>query len=1133
MSIRYFLPCLLVLLSGCMALAQNHLPVSVSDATSGAPLAFAHCYLQENKTGTTTDLAGKALLQFSKGGPIRDQLTLSYVGYRDTIIQVQPSDQELRIGLQPKPVLLEAAEIKGQAENLSAEEIVRNAIKSIRKNYSRDAVQLHTFYRESFSEGGQLATVDEAMADIYYTPYPRRWFTRRSFRHYYDGAYEGRADNRFANHFVLLSNPVYFKYYNTVKDQCKMLGVRLSDNSSTEDLHPHVQGGPLALLSQDKVKYRSDFLDPTMRDKYAYAKSSAVMFNGHPCYAITFKPLPGEDPIFQGWHQRMKDPIFSGIIYVDIESFAVVAIRCQLSPLARFDNYKRHRAWQVFPDRSTLAVDYQKQNGRWFLKNIKTEQHISRAEFLSPGQPVFQRLSHNYRLTRQIWVQGIEPDASPFDEADDQLLHDPRDARLATFPFEYKDSLWQAFEQTARYPELSAGDVQSLERKGPLHQQWSRWFVKEEMLPPAANAQADTLLLPDGRLIADPYRWMERQDSQTQAHINTENCYFFNEYIPWKRQQFSAFRKMLMTLGRCDTNSTPPRHPYVYRDNRGLFLTDSTGSEPRMLLSFTTDLPDGKSLRSYQPSPEYGSLAFTLSNGDAYANSARIKMLASNQVDSLSDQLYEMEWLSENTLVYTVVNESKRAYACYAYQPQHGDRRLLFEATDPEFELELYEVQGTLLLSCLNSNGNELFRIKEGTEGVELLRLHGTNWYSTDFYFDEDLYYLAARDTAFQSCILKTDGHSDQILWTAPPTVALDEVRATADYLLVKAIDRAIVKLYLFSKNGVLQDSLSLPELHGSVQLDKVTDYASNTCRYYFESPNQPFTQYTINLATRQLTEQPIDCLRNPPEAAYETTLYKVPAEDGERLPLRLSYRSDFKNLKTTKGVLLSVYGAYGGFSEANFDEYERLLMDEGYVVAQASVRGSRAKGWQWYRAGRGANKPVGISDYLACAAYVRYELHLPRTFAYGQSAGGLIAAAALNEHPQLFDAAILDYPFLDALGISLDSLLPLTSLEYPEWGYPDRPAELQALQAYSPYQNIKAQAYPPILMLGGLYDLQTPYWQIMKAAARYRALQTNDAPILLHLGKNYHPGDIPYRTRIREMTYQYLFLEHVLSHEQ
>jgi hypothetical protein len=147
MSIRYFLPCLLVLLSGCMALAQNHLPVSVSDATSGAPLAFAHCYLQENKTGTTTDLAGKALLQFSKGGPIRDQLTLSYVGYRDTIIQVQPSDQELRIGLQPKPVLLEAAEIKGQAENLSAEEIVRNAIKSIRKNYSRDAVQLHTFYR--------------------------------------------------------------------------------------------------------------------------------------------------------------------------------------------------------------------------------------------------------------------------------------------------------------------------------------------------------------------------------------------------------------------------------------------------------------------------------------------------------------------------------------------------------------------------------------------------------------------------------------------------------------------------------------------------------------------------------------------------------------------------------------------------------------------------------------------------------------------------------------------------------------------------------------------------------------------------------------------------------------------------
>ena len=729
-----------------------------------------------------------------------------------------------------------------------------------------------------------------------------------------------------------------------------MLGVRLSDNNSTEDLHPHVQGGPLALLSQDKVKYRSDFLDPAMRDKYAYAKSSAVMFNGHPCYAITFKPLPGEDPIFQGWHQRMKDPIFSGIIYVDIESFAVVAIRCQLSPLAQFGNYKRLHIWQVFPDRNTLSVDYQQQNGRWFLKNIKTEQHISRAEFLSPGQPVFQRLSHNYRLTRQLWVQGIEPDASPFDEADELLMHDQRNARLATFPFEYEDSLWQAFEQTARYPKLSAGEVQSLERKGPLHQQWGRWFEKEEMPPPAASLQADTLLLPNGGLVADPYRWMEKRDSQTQAHINAENRYFFNEYIPWKREQFSAFRRIYKALKVCDTTSTKPKYPHFYKkENQGLFLTDSSGSNPWMLLSFTTDLPDGKRLRSYRPSPEYGSLAFTLSNGDAYASAGRVKILASNRVDSLSDQLYEIEWLSENALIYTVLDESKRAYACYVYQPQNGSKTLLFEATDPEFELELYEVQGTLLLSCISSEGNTLFWLEEHGGRVERKQLHGTDWYSTDFYFDKDAYYLAARDTAFQSCLLQTNGDEEQVLWTAPTTTALDEVRATADYLLVKAIDRGSVKLYLFSKDGALLDSLSLPETHGSVQLGEVTDYASNTCRYYFESPNHPFTQYTINLATRQLTEQPIDCLRNPTEASYETTLYEVPTEDGKWVPLRLSYRSDYKNLKATKGVLLSVYGAYGAFSEVNFDEYERLLMD--VIRGNATLfmhREEVEEAWRW-----------------------------------------------------------------------------------------------------------------------------------------------------------------------------------------
>lgn len=168
-----------------------------------------------------------------------------------------------------------------------------------------------------------------------------------------------------------------------------------------------------------------------------------------------------------------------------------------------------------------------------------------------------------------------------------------------------------------------------------------------------------------------------------------------------------------------------------------------------MFFSFIIDLFDGKSLCFYQFSLEVGSFVFILSNGNVYVNFVRIKMLAFNYVDFFFDQLYEMEWFSENMLVYIVVNESKCVYVCYVYQFQYGDRWLLFEVIDFEFELELYEVQGILLFSCLNSNGNELFRIKEGIEGVEFFCLYGIDWYSIDFYFDEDLYYLLVRDIVF------------------------------------------------------------------------------------------------------------------------------------------------------------------------------------------------------------------------------------------------------------------------------------------------------------------------------------------------------------------------------------------------
>ncbi len=248
--------------------------------------------------------------------------------------------------------------------------------------------------------------------------------------------------------------------------------------------------------------------------------------------------------------------------------------------------------------------------------------------------------------------------------------------------------------------------------------------------------------------------------------------------------------------------------------------------------------------------------------------------------------------------------------------------------------------------------------------------------------------------------------------------------------------------------------------------------------------------------------------------------------ENPETIPVRISENSDPKLRK--KGLILKVYGAYGAFVESGYDEFETMMMDSGYVVAQAHVRGSRAKGWGWYFDGKTLKKKNSIDDYLACASFLLENNEVPDSnlIAYGQSAGGLIIGAAINQKPHLFKAGIFDYPYLDVLSTMSNDTLPLTTLEYQEWGNPKVKEESEYIKIYSPYQNIEDKVYPDMIFFAGIRDFQTPYWQIFKSVARYRKSNLSGSDIIIHIGDNAHPGFISYGQRSKEMIYQYLFVE-------
>jgi oligopeptidase B len=224
-----------------------------------------------------------------------------------------------------------------------------------------------------------------------------------------------------------------------------------------------------------------------------------------------------------------------------------------------------------------------------------------------------------------------------------------------------------------------------------------------------------------------------------------------------------------------------------------------------------------------------------------------------------------------------------------------------------------------------------------------------------------------------------------------------------------------------------------------------------------------------------------------------------APAPDGALVPLSLIWRKD--RAPGPGPALLYGYGAYGVALPDSFDETRFSLIDRGFVYAIAHVRGGADKGELWHEKGKLAHKPNTFKDFIACARHLcDLGLTAPgKIVAEGGSAGGMLMGAITNLAPELFGAILAEVPFVDVLNTICDASLPLTPPEWREWGDPIRDeAAFRLIRSYSPYDNVAAQAYPPMLIEAGLTDPRVTYWEPAKWAQRLRETMTGGGPILL-----------------------------------
>ena len=280
-------------------------------------------------------------------------------------------------------------------------------------------------------------------------------------------------------------------------------------------------------------------------------------------------------------------------------------------------------------------------------------------------------------------------------------------------------------------------------------------------------------------------------------------------------------------------------------------------------------------------------------------------------------------------------------------------------------------------------------------------------------------------------------------------------------------------------------------------------EYDTHVTRFVYESPTTPRQTYDYDMATRERTlrkTQEIPSGHDP--ARYEVRRLYAKAPDGAEVPITVLMLKGTP-LDGSKPLLVYGYGAYGHPQEPNFSIRNLSLVDRGWIWALAHIRGGSDKGWGWFLDGKKSNKKNSFTDFIACADHLVAEGYgtAGKVVAYGGSAGGMLMGAIANLRPDLWGAIIAAVPFVDVLNTMSDTSLPLTPPEWPEWGNPlEDPAAYDYIASYSPYENVAAKPYPPILATGGLSDPRVTWWEPEKWIARLREQSTSDAPMLLKI---------------------------------
>ncbi|HYJ47438.1 MAG TPA: S9 family peptidase, partial [Pyrinomonadaceae bacterium] len=474
------------------------------------------------------------------------------------------------------------------------------------------------------------------------------------------------------------------------------------------------------------------------------------------------------------------------------------------------------------------------------------------------------------------------------------------------------------------------------------------------------------------------------------------------------------------------------------------------------------------------------------------------------------ERVGSVDWATDNkTLFYSTEDAvTKRSDKFFRHTVGTDKSDLVYEDKD-----ELFDVYGgrtrdrAMIFIVSGSKTSTEYRYLPADKPLETPRVilprEAEHEYSVDHR--GDLFYIRTNQGA-KNFRLVTAPVSDpqQKNWKeviAPRAdVKIDDIDMFANHMVVTELENGLQQLRVVDLKTNKSHRVEFPEPVYTAFVSTNPEFNTKVLRYGYQSlvtPNSTF-DYDMDARRSTLLKQ-TEVPGGFDRANYKSERVFATASDGTKIPISMVYRKGIKR-DGKNPLLLYGYGSYGISITPTFSSTRLSLLDRGVVYAIAHIRGGGELGEPWREAGRMMKKKNTFTDFISSAEFLINQKYTSsdRLIIQGGSAGGMLMGAVVNMRPDLFKAAIAQVPFVDIINTMLDASLPLTTSEYIEWGNPNEKAAYDYMKSYSPYDNIKAQNYPAMLIKVSLNDSQVPYWEGAKFAAKLRATKTDSNVLLL-----------------------------------